>query len=370
MIQTLDLNRQHAEIRDEISRSLLRVVDSGQFILGEEVQNFEIAFAKAHGCKHAIGVNSGTDALKIVMRAIGVGRNDEVITTANTFVGTVGAIMEIGAVPVLVDVGSDENMDPESLASAITERTKAVLVIHLRGIPANMSALKRVCDSVGIPIVEDCAQAAGAMSGAAYVGSLGVAGCFSFHPQKNLGAIGDGGLITTNHDDLAIACRLLRNHGLRTRDQVDVFGYNSRLDSLQAAILNAKLPYLHLWNERRREIAAHYSDEWRNLPLELPTVLPGDFGVFYHYVVRLAARDDLRAHLFANGIDALVHYPTPIHLQPAYEKFSRVSLLTTEAQARSILSIPAHNWLTDVEVDVVTEAMKSYFKSKGWAKNS
>lgn len=366
MIETLNLRRQHAALRDEIAEALLRVVHSGRYILGDEVTAFERDFAAAHGVRHGVGVNSGTDALRITLRALGVRAGDEVVTTANTFVATVGAVVELGAIPRFVDVADDENLDPHALAVAITPRTRAVIAVHLRGLPADMAAVRAVCDAAGVAVVEDAAQAAGGLTAAGPVGSLGDAGCFSLHPQKNLGAIGDAGVITTSDDAVAERCRMLRNHGLRTRDQVDVFGYNSRLDPLQAAILSLKLRHLPEWTRRRRQIAGYYGDTWRDLPLVLPRERVGDTGVYHHYVVRTPRREGLRAHLAAAGIDALVHYPVPIHRQPAFATLPGASpgrsLPNTERQAAEILSVPAHCWLTDAEVEVVAGAVRSYFR--------
>lgn len=362
MIETLDFARQHSEMRDEIIKAILGVVDSGRFILGSEVEAFEQDFAAAHGTRHGIGVNSGTDALRIALRAVGVRQGDEVITTANTFVATVGAIIEIGAVPRLVDVAADENLDPELLAAALSPRTRAVVAVHLRGLVADMVAIRAICDPVGVAIVEDCSQAVGAEAVAGPVGSLGSVGCFSLHPQKNLGAIGDAGIITTSSDEIAERCRLLRNHGLRTRDEVETFGYNSRLDPVHAAVLRIKLTRLPAWNERRRRIAAHYDSALRDLPLELPRERPGTRGVYHHYVLRCAHRDELQAHLLTRDIRALVHYPIPIHRQRAFAHLPPVALPVTERQADMILSIPVHSWLSDAEVETVTEAVSSYFR--------
>src|SRR5215472_5277036 len=324
--------------------AMVRVIDSGHFILGSEVEAFERDFAAAHDTRHGIGVNSGTDALRIALRAIGVRQGDEVITTANTFVAT------IGAVPRLVDVAADENLDPDLLASAFGPRTRAVIVVHLRGLVADMPSIRAICEPAGVAIVEDCSQAVGARAATGPVGSFGSVGCFSLHPQKNLGAIGDAGIIITSGDEIAQTCRLLRKHGLQTRDKVELFGYNSRLDPLHAAVLNVKLKRLPTWNERRRKIAAHYDAAWRDLPLELPRERPGTIGVYHHYVVRSANRDELQAYLLAHGIQALVHYPIPIHLQDAFAHLPPVTLPATERQAKMILSIPVHSWLTDAEV--------------------
>jgi aminotransferase EvaB len=363
MIRTLDLERQHSQMRGEIVAALSRVVDSGRFILGEEVSSFEEEFAAVHGARYGVGVNSGTDALRIALRALNVQAGDEVITTANTFVATVGAIVELGATPVLVDVGHDENIDPQCVSEAITPRTKAVIVVHLRGNPADVSSIRGLCEPAGITVIEDCSQAAGASTATGPVGSQGTIGCFSLHPQKNLGGIGDAGIIVTDRADVAESCRLLRNHGLRTRDDVEVFGYNSRLDPLQAAVLRIKLGRLASWNRRRRSIAEYYSAAWRELPIELPGERPGDVAVYYHYVVRTADRDRLRARLASSGIEALVHYPVPIHQQPAFKSsMPAVRLKVTEHQASRILSIPSHNWLTDAEVETVAEAVVDFFR--------
>lgn len=359
-IPVLDLKSQYQAIRDEIQVAVNRVLDSGQFILGKEVEAFEAAAATYLGVEHAIGVNSGTDALMISLRALGIGPGDEVITTPFSFFATAESISNVGATPVFVDIDPTSfNLDPAAIRGAITPRTKALLPVHLYGNPAAMAQIMDMAVEHTLAVVEDAAQAFGAvykghcaecdaacqvatrdrLSGKR-VGSMGNLGAFSFFPTKNLGAYGDGGLITTDDDELAETARKLRVHGAQKRYENELLGYNSRLDAIQAAILGVKLPYLDRWNQQRFQVAETYHRLLANIPgLILPTITPGH--VFHQYTVRIldGKRDGVKAFLGERGIGAMVYYPMPQYRLPVYAgQFAPCP--QTEAVATEVLSLP------------------------------
>lgn len=331
---------------DAIDQAMKRVLDSGRYILGEECEAFERSFAEFCGVGHCIGVASGTDAIELILRALGVGRGDLVATVANTAVATVAAIERAGATPVFADIEDGFVLSPESLDSllASTKGVKAVVAVHLFGLCADMDRLSAVTSKYGIPVVEDCAQAHGAVCSGRRAGSIGVAGAFSFYPTKNLGAFGDGGAITTGDAALAERIRALRQYGWRTRFISSEPGVNSRLDELQAAILNVKLASLDDGNDRRRAIAGIYFDGLKNrLGLEnLPHDLPGRRHVYHQFVIRVRRRDEVKKELDSLGVGTAVHYPVPVHLQPAFKDRIRicVPLSKTEAFNDEILSLP------------------------------
>jgi len=310
---------QYQAHRTSIRSAITRVLESGRYILGEEVRSFEHDFADYCEIPHAIGVASGTDAIILALKAVGVGPKDEVITVSHTALATVAAVLACGAVPVLVDVDPHYyTMDPTCLESAITRRTKAILPVHLYGQAAEMDAILSIARRCQLRVVEDCAQAVGARHAKGKVGTLGDVGCFSFYPTKNLGGIGDGGMITTANADLASRVHRLRQYGWDdSRNPLEI-GLNSRLDALQAAILHAKLPSLDADNARRVAIARRYGEALAGLPITLPTVFPGNTHVYHLYVVRCDQRDHLQAHLTAHQIGSAVHYPVPVHYSRAY----------------------------------------------------
>jgi dTDP-4-amino-4,6-dideoxygalactose transaminase len=354
---------QYEAHRAAIDSAVARVLNSGRYILGEEVLAFEREFASYLGVRHAVGVGSGTEALHLALAACGIGEGDEVITTANTAVATVAAIELSGASPVFVDIELDYfTLDPLKLEAAITPRTKAIVPIHLYGQPADLEAILSVAQKHGLRVIEDCAQAHGAIYRDRRVGSWGHIACFSFYPTKNLGAVGDGGAVVTNDPELAEKVRHLREYGWVERNISSIRGWNSRLDELQAAILRVKLQFLDADNDQRRRIADLYDQLLRDSDLILPQRRVDATHVFHLYVVRSGERDDVVERLRANGVGAMIHYPVPVHLQPAYA--GRISgadnLPNTERAAREILSLPIYPELTDTDIDkVVTACEKS-----------
>lgn len=344
-------------VLDEIREALLR----GEVILSDEVDRFERAFAEHVGCAYALGVNSGTDALELGLRALGIGPGDEVVTVANTFHATALAITRTGATPVLVDARPDDFlMDVDQLKGARTPRTKAVIAVHLYGLPLDADPITEFCTRHGLYLVEDCAQAVGAWAGEHRVGSIGDVGCFSFHPSKNLGAAGDAGMITTGDPEIAARVRSLRYFGQRTRKVHSDLGCNSKLDALQAIVLFHKLPLLDGWNALRREVAARYRERLAGLSLDFQKT--SDAHVYHLFQVRSDDRDQLREHLVARGVDAVVRYPVPIHLQPAFAGIDRPegSLPVAERLARSLLCLPIRPDLGGDELDAVVDAVREF----------
>ncbi len=360
-IPLVDLKAQYATLRDEVTRALQRVLDSTAFILGPEVRAFEEAFAAWCDAAHCVGLSSGTAALELALRALDVGPGDEVITVAHTFIATAEAISAVGATPVFVDIdAASATMDPDALAAALTPRTRAVIPVHLYGHPANMQRISQVAAAAGIPVIEDAAQAHGATLHGSMAGTLGDIACFSFYPGKNLGAYGDAGAITTERAELADQVRLLRNHGRRAKYEHELVGFGERLDTLQAAVLLAKLPHLAGWTAARRRLAARYTALLAGSGLLLPSEAPGVESAWHLYVVRAAntaQRDGLRGSLRAQGVETGVHYPLPLHLQPAYAAlgYRAGALPVTEAWAATCLSLPLYPELSDEQQEWVVE---------------
>ncbi len=357
----LDLAAQHAEVRAELDGAFHRVLDRGVFILGPEVEAFEAEFAAYCGTRCAIGVANGLDALFLVLKAWGIGPGDEVLVPANTFIATWLAVTYTGATPVPVDVERTTcNIDPTLLAAAVTPRTRAIIPVHLYGQPANMRAIRDVAATFGLRVLEDAAQSHGAEMDGQRAGSLGDAAAFSFYPGKNLGALGDGGGITTNDPALADAIRTLRNYGSRRKYHHEVPGVNSRLDELQAAFLRVKLSHLPRWNTRRAEIAATYHTRLARTGFELPCVAPGMTSSWHLYVVRHAQRDLVREQLTARGIDTIVHYPINPAEQPAYASLTLDPAATPMAATlqHRVLSLPLSPTMTDADVERVVMACR------------
>lgn len=337
---------QYLSYKDEINASIVQVLQKGRYILGDEVQAFEQEFAEYIGTSYGIGVASGTDALHLALRACDIGVGDEVITVSHTAVATVSAIAQSGAMPVLVDISPDTCLlDPRLIESAISAQTRAIIVVHLYGTPADMDSIVSIAKKQNLLIIEDCAQAHGAEYKGRKVGSIGDVGCFSFYPTKNLGAIGDGGLIVTSNTDIAQRIRLLREYGWKNRYISDIQGFNSRLDEIQAAILRIKLRYLERDNEKRRSIAELYRTGITHPSIYLPVIPDSVKPVFHLFVIRTEQRDLLQKHLQNHGIQSLIHYPAPVHLQPAFQnKTCRLphSLPITEKVAWEVLSLPMY----------------------------
>lgn len=367
MIPFFDLKQQYASIKPEIDAATQRVYDSGWFILGPETEAFEKEFAAYIGVAHAVGVNSGTDALHLAIRALGIGNGDQVITVPNTAVATVAAIEMAGATPVLCDVRQDSmNMDADSFASVITPKTRAVIPVHLFGQSAELDAIIGIARQYKLAVIEDCAQAHGATYQGQRVGSFGDVACFSFYPTKNLGAYGDGGAVVTNDKRLAEKVKLLRQYGWRARYESEIGGVNSRLDELQAAILRVKLQRLSDWTRARRERAKLYDELVPNKRVHSPVEMPYGAHVYHLYVVQCdeaqgASRDYLAAFLKEREIGAAVHYPTPIHLQQAYQSLApEGSLPVAEKLAREILSLPLYPELPLDDVRTVAAALDEF----------
>ncbi len=359
----------YLEHRAAINAAIARVLDSGQYILGREAETFESRFAALIGVAHGIGCGSGTDALELAVRACGIGAGDLVFTVSHTAVATVAAIERAGALPVLIDIEKDGfNMDPEELERALKApppgRPSAVMPVHLYGEPAALDGIKGLARQHGLRLIEDCAQSHGATYRGQVTGSIGDFGCFSFYPTKNLGALGDAGTLVTNDRELAVAAREIREYGWRDRYVSAVPGINSRLDPVQAAILNIKLDVLAEDNARRQAIAARYDAGFAGLPLKLPPRRNAATHVYHQYVVRTANRDGLREHLRQAGIGSGIHYPLPVHLHPAYR--GRVAngpsgLCNSQKVTREILSLPIYPQLADAAVDRVIAEVRRFF---------
>jgi dTDP-4-amino-4,6-dideoxygalactose transaminase len=359
-VPVFDLARQVAAIRGEVDAAIAEVLDSGWFVLGQQVERFEQELADYLGVPAAVGVGNGTEAITIGLQALGVGPGDDVITVANAGVPPVAAVERAGARPLLVDVEPTyHSLDPELAKRAITPRTKAILAVHLYGGAADLGGLLEVCRRHGLKLMEDCAQAHGATWQGRRLGSIGDAASFSFYPTKNLGAYGDGGAVVSTDPEVLERARLLRMYGWRTQYASEIKGGNSRLDELQAAVLRVKLRRLDAWNTARRALAARYESGLRGV--ERPAVRPASEHVYHLYVVRAADRDRLKADLAERGIGTGIHYPRPTHLQPAYADLGLAagSLPETERAATEVLSLPIYPELEPAEVDRVIEAVNA-----------
>jgi len=362
MIPLVDLQAQYRAIRSEIDEAIARVLASGQVILGPEVEQFEREFAAYGQVREAVGVNSGTSALHLALLAAGVGPGDGVVTTPFTFVATVAAILYTGARPVLVDVEPRTlTMDAAQLERAITPRTKAVVPVHLYGHPADMDPILAVAKRHRLLVIEDAAQAHGALYKGRRVGSLGDLGCFSFYASKNLGAYGEGGMVVTDRPEYARAIRMLRDWGQSRKYEHLVPGYNYRLEALQAAILRVKLRHLEAWTEARRAHAAQYTQLLRDQGIQLPIEMPYARHVYHLYTIRTPQRDALQEALRAREIQAGIHYPVPVHLQPAYADlgYAAGDFPQTEQAAREVLSLPMYPELTETQIRQIAAAVTS-----------
>lgn len=353
----------YASLREELLEAVDRVFRHGQFILGEEVAEFEKEFAALCGARHAVGVNSGTDALILALRALGIGSGDEVITVPNSFVATASAIVLAGARPVFVDVRDDLNIDPDRIESAVTPRTKAILPVHLTGRPAAMAPIMEIATRRGLDVVEDAAQAVLASYRKRPVGSWGTIGCFSLHPLKTLSACGDGGVLTTNDEAIYRRLKTLRNLGLRTRDDCETWSGNSRLDTIQAALLRVKMKHLQSWTDRRRQNAALYRNRLAGIPsVKIPQDAPDACAVYHTFVIQTERRDELKARLDRRGIETAIHYPLPIHLQTAGKSlgYRPGDFPVAEAQAGRILSLPIYPELRPEHIDRISRTVAEF----------
>lgn len=361
-IQFVDLKREYQEIKEEINQAIQRVLESRWFILGKELEAFEKEFAEYIGVKHVIGVNSGSDALYLAVKALGIGKGDEVITVSHTFISTVDAITRNGAKPVFVDIDPETyTMDVSQIEKKITERTKAIIPVHLYGHPADMDQIMEIAEKYDLYVIEDASQAHGAEYKGKKVGNIGHIGCFSFYPTKNLGAYGDAGAIVTNDDELAEKLRMLRNYGSPKKYYHEFIGVNSRLDEIQAAVLRVKLKYLNEWNEKRRKIAKLYNELLEDSDVIMPIEKEWAKHVYHLYVIRHGERDKLQQHLLKNGIKTQIHYPVPVHMQEAYLNLGiNAKLPVTERVSKEILSLPMYPWLKNEEIEYISEIIRKF----------
>ena len=360
----LNLSAQFATLKDELLPAVETVLSSGRYVLGAEGETFEREIAAHTETRFGVGVNSGTDALLLALRALEIGPGDEVITSAFSFVAPAEAVYQVGARSVLADIDpATFNLDPEDVARKITTRTRALIPVHLFGQPAPMQPLLELAEKHGLQIIEDCAQAIGARYAGKPVGSLGRVGCFSFYPTKNLGAAGDAGMLVTDDDRLARRLRMLRTHGVERRYVHEIHGYNSRLDELQATILRVKLPHLDQWNTRRRQIARRYSEGLAGVAgLQLPATAEGVAHVFHVYAVLTPQRDPLQQFLASRGIPTIIYYPHPIHLQKtcSHLGYAHGDLPAAERVSESVLPLPMYPELTDEQVDYVIGTIREF----------
>jgi dTDP-4-amino-4,6-dideoxygalactose transaminase len=365
----VDLVKQYYSIKGAIDEAISKVMERGSFILGENVKEFEREFAIYLGAKYCVGVGSGTDALRIALEALGVGPRDEVLTVSHTFISTVYAIIQSGALPVLIDVDPmTYTVDPRLVERAITGRTKAIIPVHLYGQPADMASIMKIADRHNLLVVEDAAQAHGAECLRRRAGSIGHVGCFSFYPAKNLGAYGDGGMVATNDDEVAEKVRMLREYGQKTKYDHAMLGYNSRLDEIQAAVLRVKLKYLDSWNEKRRKNAELYNELLDDLQdsITLPANVEGRKHVYHLYVIRTKNREKLREFLSMKGISTGIHYPIPVHKQRVYANLMKTApqLPITEQFSEEVLSLPMFPELEEEEIMHVTDSVKQFLNDK------
>jgi dTDP-4-amino-4,6-dideoxygalactose transaminase len=370
-MQFLNLEKQYKSIKKEIDAAIKRVLDGGVFVGGKEVEGFEKEISRFCKTKHAIAVNSGTDALFLALKSLGVTKGDEVITTPFTFIATAEAIVNSGAKPVFVDIDPKTfNIDCSEIEKAVTKKTKAIIPVHLFGQQADMEEVMKVAKKYNLFVVEDAAQSIGSAYKKKKAGSLGDMGCLSFFPSKNLGAYGDGGMVITNNIILAEKIRLLRTHGSSPKDKYKnlILGTNSRLDTLQAAVLRVKLRYLDAWNKKRREAAAYYTKSLKETGgIAVPFISAGNSHTFYSYVVRVKKkRDELALYLKRSGIQTMVYYPLPLHLQPAFKYlgYRKGDFPEAEKAAKEVLSLPIYPEIGRKEQDFVIKAIKKFYEKK------
>ncbi len=363
-IPVIDLQAAHHELQNDLEAAAAAVLRSGWYVLGEQVHSFEAEFAAWLGLPPdaAVGVNSGTDALHLALRACAVGPGDEVIVPGHTAVATVAAVEMAGATPVFADIDPQTyTLDPARVAEAVSLRTRAIIAVHLYGQAADLRSMAAVARQHGLWLIEDCAQAHGAIWQGHRVGTVGDLGCFSFYPTKNLGAAGDGGMVVSRHVELAERVRLLRQYGWRERYVSAVAGVNSRLDELQAALLRVKLRHLDEWNRRRQALARRYDELLAHTDVVRPAVAPDNEHVYHLYVVRSRRRNALQAHLAHCGIGAAIHYPVPVHQQPAYRHLAPAAgLPVSEQAAAEVLSLPMYPQLTLAHVERVADAIRQF----------
>ncbi len=359
MILFNDFKKEYVALKDEVLMSIERVLASGWFVLGEEVEKFEAEFSNYVGSGHGIAVNSGSDALYLGLKALGIHEGDEVITVSHTMISTVDAITRNGAKPVFMDINPETyTMDISKLEAKISDRTRAILPVQLYGHPTDMGPLMEVAEKNDLPVIEDACQAHGSKYKGRKVGGIGTIGCFSFYPTKNLGAYGDAGMVVTNDEALAGRLKHMRNYGQSKKYYYDFVGVNSRLDEIQAAVLRAKLPHLEAWNERRRSLAKLYDSLLAGSDVVLPVEKEFAEHVYHLYVIRHKERDSLQQYLLDRGVQTLIHYPVPVHAQKAY--MVPVSLPETERACCEILSLPLNPWMNESDVKEVADCVNSF----------
>jgi dTDP-4-amino-4,6-dideoxygalactose transaminase len=362
-IPFVDLGSDFAKNESEYLEVFQKIGRSGQYILGENVIDFEKNIGLLLNTKHVISVGNGSDAIVFILKALGIGPGDEVITAPNSFIASAWSIVSVGAVPVFCDIDESLNLDPVELSKHITKRTKAILAVHLAGVPSKIDIVENICKQNKIYLIEDCAQSIGSLYKSRSTGTFGIAGAFSLHPLKNLGGLGDGGFITTNNAELANSLTLMRNHGLSNRDSAETWGYNSRLDEIQAAFLNIRLQNFHKNKKRVQEIASYFM---QNLTSEIETPkIDSDMDVFWHrFIVFTKSRDYIRKELMNKGIDTRIHYPIPIHLQNCSKNlgYSLGDFPNTERQSNESFSLPLYALLSDHQVEYLVECLNTIVK--------
>jgi len=366
-VPMLDLSGQNGPLQVAIAKAMDEVIRTNHFVMGPQVETFEKQVAQYLGVKHAIGVSSGTDALLAALMAIGIQPGDEVITTPFTFFASASSVARLNARPVFVDIEPDTfNIDPQLIEEAITKKTRAILPVHLFGQSAEMDPILEIANRHGLTVIEDAAQAIGTKYKGRKVGGIGQIGCFSFYPTKNLGCFGDAGLMTTNDDELAHMCRLMRIHGMEPRYFHKYIGGNFRIDTLQAAVLLVKLPHLEKWHEGRRRNAAFYDRALADLPIVRPAVRPYNYSIYNQYTVRVPGgkRDALRQHLSSAGIGTDIYYPVPLHAQECFAHlgYREGDLPHSEAAAREVLSLPIYPELTQEQLQHVADTIKGFYR--------
>ncbi len=362
-IPYVNLAAQWQDDRDELLPIIDTVLGSGQYVGGDEVDKFEKNMAELCQVRYAVALNSGTDALTLSLHLLGVGRGDEVITPPNSFIASTAVIVHLGAKPVFVDVLPDQNIDPGKIEAAITEKTKAIMPIHLTGRICDMDPIMMLAEKYNLAVVEDAAQAIGSKYKGKPSGSIGNVGCFSTHPLKNLNASGDGGFLTTNDENIYLKAKALRNHGMADRDSVDSFGYVSRMDNLQAAILNYRLKKLDEIIDKRRQNAQSYLEYIEKEKVFIPREKEYEFNTYHTFVIQVEKRNELKEFLLKQGIEAAIHYPTPIHLQPAAKRlgYKFGDFPITEKQAGMILTLPINQSLGQSEIERICVAINEYY---------
>jgi len=363
-IPYVNLQAQWKEEKDDLLPIIEKVLSRGQYIFGEELEKFEENIAKLCGVKYATGLNSGTDALIFALQLSGIGKGDEVITPPNSFISSTSAIIHAGATPVFVDVLPDQNIDPLKIEAAISKNTKAIMPVHLTGRICDMELIMDIAKRNNLVVIEDAAQAIGSQYKGQTSGSIGDIGCFSTHPLKNLNACGDAGFLTTNDENIYNQSKTLRNHGMTNRNVVNYFGTVSRMDNLQAAILNYRLSKLEYVIQKRRSNAEVFFDEINMVDMYIPEEKTYEYNTYHTFVVQTEHRDKLKDYMFSNGIDTAIHYPIPIHLQPASKKlgYREGDLPITEKQSKQILTLPINQFLSEVDLEKIVSVINQFEK--------